>query len=70
MRGNYHAPFWNSGRRSDPSLDCNHEVLVTFALGAGDGAVVNAQAGADRFDVVGDVGATLVGDQVGRRAVA
>ena len=23
MRGNHHAPFWNSGRRSDPSADCN-----------------------------------------------
>ena len=22
--GNYHAPFWNSGRQSDPPLDCNH----------------------------------------------
>jgi len=22
--GNYHAPFWNSGRWSDPPLDCNH----------------------------------------------
>jgi hypothetical protein len=19
----YHAPFWNSGRRSDPPIDCN-----------------------------------------------
>ena len=23
VRGNHHAPFWNSGRRSDPSADCN-----------------------------------------------
>ena len=22
--GNRHAPFWSSGRRSDPPLDCNH----------------------------------------------
>ena len=22
--GNYHAPFWNSGRWSDPPIDCNH----------------------------------------------
>jgi hypothetical protein len=32
----YHAPFWNSGRRSDPPIDCNtashsqsHTVLYT-----------------------------------------
>ena len=24
VRGNRHAPFWSSGRRSDPSLACNH----------------------------------------------
>ncbi len=23
MHGNGHAPFWNSGRRSDPPIDCN-----------------------------------------------
>ena len=23
MRGNAHAPFWNSGRRGDPPIDCN-----------------------------------------------
>jgi hypothetical protein len=23
VRGNHHAPFWNSGRRSDPPADCN-----------------------------------------------
>ena len=23
MRGNHHAPIWSSGRRSDPSADCN-----------------------------------------------
>jgi hypothetical protein len=22
--GNGHAPFWSSGRRSDPPIDCNH----------------------------------------------
>ena len=22
--GNRHAPFWSSGRRSDPPIDCNH----------------------------------------------
>ena len=24
MHGNGHAPFWNSGRRSDPPIDCNN----------------------------------------------
>ena len=24
MPGNGHAPFWSSGRRSDPPIDCNH----------------------------------------------
>ena len=24
MPGNGHAPFWSSGRRSDPPTDCNH----------------------------------------------
>ena len=24
MLGNGHAPFWNSGRRSDPPIDYNH----------------------------------------------
>jgi hypothetical protein len=23
VRGNVHAPFWSSGRRRDPSTDCN-----------------------------------------------
>jgi hypothetical protein len=24
--GNEHAPFWSSGRRSDPPIDCNHHL--------------------------------------------
>ena len=23
MKRNFHAPFWSSGRRSDPPTDCN-----------------------------------------------
>ena len=23
MKGNSHAPFWSSGRRSDPPIDCD-----------------------------------------------
>jgi hypothetical protein len=23
VKGNFHAPFWNSGRRSDPPIDCD-----------------------------------------------
>jgi hypothetical protein len=23
VKGNFHAPFWSSGRRSDPPIDCD-----------------------------------------------
>jgi hypothetical protein len=52
VRGNHHAPFWNSGRRSDPPLDCNHPVQVAFTLGTDDGLMLDLQPGADRFEVV------------------
>src|SRR5256885_5435284 len=70
VRGNYHAPFWNSGRRSDPSLDCNHQVHVALALGTDNGLVVNGQPGTDALKGVGDEGPTAVGHQVDGDPVA
>jgi hypothetical protein len=28
VRGNHHAPIWSSGRRSDPSVDCNYQEMT------------------------------------------
>jgi hypothetical protein len=28
----YHAPFWSSGRRSDPPIDCNMLALAMLSL--------------------------------------
>src|SRR5215470_18610304 len=70
VRGNYHAPFWNSGRRSDPSLDCNHQIHVALAVLPGHRSMVHAKTFTDRFDHIGDVGAAFIGDEVLRRAVA
>src|SRR6266567_1921836 len=64
VRGNYHAPFWNSGRRSDPPLDCNHQVHVALALGAHNGGMVNAQTRTDACKGLGDEGAAAVGNHV------
>ena len=30
----YHAPFWSSGRRSDPPIDCNILTLVRAMIDA------------------------------------
>src|SRR2546427_3931241 len=64
VRGNYHAPFWNSGRWSDPPLDCNHQVHGALALGAHNRVVVNAQTRTDPFKGLGDEGAAAVRNEV------
>src|SRR5262247_1195001 len=69
VRGNHHAPFWNSGRRSDPPLDCNHPVQVAFTLGADDGLMLDLQLRTDGFKVSRRVRATTVGDEVHRSAI-
>src|SRR5882724_5313380 len=63
VRGNYHAPFWNSGRRSDPSLDCNHQVFVTFALRADNCLMLNLQAPTDGFERIGCEGPATIRNQ-------
>ena len=35
VRRKSHAPFWSSGRRSDPSTDCNRMMLVFMDLASG-----------------------------------
>src|SRR5262245_374912 len=63
VHGNGHAPFWNSGRRSDPPLDCNHEVLIALALGALDGLMLELQSATDGFEVIRGVSPAAIGDQ-------
>src|SRR5262245_29839472 len=70
VRGNHHAPFWNSGRRSDPPLDCNHKVLMALTLGADEGLVPELQPGADRFKVGGGVGLAAIRDESLRDPIA
>jgi len=50
VRGNHHAPIWSSGRRSDPSVDCNHPVEVALALRTDDRLMVDSQADTDRLE--------------------
>jgi hypothetical protein len=64
VHGNGHAPFWNSGRWSDPPLDCNHQVLVALAFGALDGLMLNLQSVTDRLKVVRRIGPATVGDEM------
>src|SRR6266850_5911314 len=66
VRGNHHAPFWNSGRRSDPPLDCNHPVQVAFALRADNGFMADLQPGTDRLKLVGGISSATVRDQIRR----
>jgi hypothetical protein len=70
VHGNGHAPFWNSGRRSDPPLDCNHPIQIALTLGADDGLVPDLQPGADRLKVGRRIGPATVGDEIRGRAVA
>jgi hypothetical protein len=70
VHGNGHAPFWNSGRRSDPPLDCNHPVLIALALGALNRFMPDLQPCTDGFEVVGGVGPAAVRHQRVRDPIA
>jgi 5-methylcytosine-specific restriction endonuclease McrA len=51
-------PFWNSGRRSDPPLDCNQQVLIALAPGALNRFMPDLQPGTDGFEIVGSASAS------------
>jgi hypothetical protein len=70
VHGNGHAPFWNSGRRSDPPLDCNHPVQIAFPLRADNGLMVDLQSRADGLKVSRRIGASTVGDELFGRPIA